>query len=165
MKRPANEANQRRYRVYFWLMDLSLFFTGIFWISLFLDGAFGIDIMPAGSLWGGLIGIPTILGVTILPTFLILARFMRDEYAELLWKRAAIIMAYILAASPLVLWVLAWAGTLLEPDHGVIFEIYRDSYTALYDGARGTEILDKAWVFFLVLFVIVFQFLRWKDSR
>lgn len=150
-----------RYRLYYRLMDLCLI-TIIIWIleiislSIWGEASFGLT--------GAFDAVFTLLLVAfgmVCPFVLLMAKFMRDEYAQQLWERAVIVLAYGVGLLPLIFLV--------------IFNIADTVF-----GQAGAEELYPAWalvewrivntfyvlcLIYMLLFVSVFQFLRWGESR
>ena len=152
-----------RHRVYFRLMDASLFFAALglldWFVDLYEDGNY-----PA---WYLILGSITLAFNGFVPLFLMVAKFMRDEYAEGLWRRSLVVLAYGMAIVPPILIVAPWATYVFvggdpsaRPDWDVAFQ------KALYDNdVKPYFVIGKVWLTFMLMFVGVFQFLRWRDSR
>lgn len=156
-KTPAMRA--KRTRLYFRFMDLCLFFALLVIVSTILDFGMGIDMMPTGTWYGAILAIPSIICMTILPTFLIWARFMRDEYAEMLWQRTMVIVGYAAATLPMVILLGAWFT------YWAIDRQNRGALSFLKEEVLVYSFLGVSWSVFMLVFVCTFQFLRWKDSR
>jgi hypothetical protein len=162
MQLPGTPAKDLRYRAYYWLMDAStvaVIYSGFEPAAKHLFG-FGIDqILPPLVIT---ILIPIIAFFMLaVPMFLICARFMRDEYTEQLWKRTFVVLAYVVALLPFAYLIVYWSGTyaLGHPKDPPLLlswpELNMTMGTAVY----------ATWIGYMILFVITFQFLRWKDSR
>ena len=152
-----------RYRLYFWLMNLCLVLGPVGYL-LWLTEPYGPDNAPA---WYVALFLTTNIFLGYMSLFLMLAKFMRDDYAEGLWRRTLVVMAYCAAIVPPILFSGPWIlfailggdGTLL-PDFYVAFE------EAFYESSFApSSVVVRVWLTFMVSFVVIFQFLRWRDSR
>lgn len=150
-----------RLRLYFWLMDSSLFVMLMLVISIVL-GMIGVlepdTFSGAVNAW---IGLFFGLFVSLIPFFLIFAKFMRDEYAELLFRRTMQVLAYLMVLTPFIYYVVAWTNFFVtgQPDEPPAWLAWASSET------KWGLVLFYFWHAYLVAFVLVFQFLRLKDSR
>ncbi len=152
-----------RYRVYYWLMDICLAFAAIGLIDWIIDPYEATE----RPLWYLVVGAVVLTFNGFVPLFLMVARFMRDDYTESLWKRSLVVMAYgsavvppVLVLGPWVLFFLLGGDGSLRPDFYIAFE------DAFYSKTLQPYIVvAKVWLTFMLLFVGVFQFLRWRDSR
>lgn len=156
---------ERLYRLYYQLMTASMF-AFLFMLGYgVLEAATGIEglRLPENLVFIA-VGIAYGLGSAGV-LFLIIARFMRDDYAETLWKRTVAILAYIVAITPVALVALAWIAELSLPEGSTAFTLWHDFYRRLHEGGQGTKILTAVWHIYNLLFVVIFQLLRWKDSR
>ncbi|MCK0128429.1 hypothetical protein [Erythrobacter sp. F6033] len=152
-----------RYRAYFWLMDICLFFAAIGLVDHIID-PYDFENAPT---WYHIIAFFVIFFNGFVPLFLMVAKFMRDDYAEGLWRRSLVIMAYGVAIAPPIMiigpWVLYWILSPLgisPPDAYYAFENF------FYDqDFKAYAVIATAWLTFMLSFVGVFQFLRWRDSR
>lgn len=151
---------ERRYRLYFRLMDFSFLAALVIISNVVLDYAFGIDTLPADKPWAGFIGIPSIIGVSLIPGFLIVAKFMRDEYAELLWRRTGVIVIYLLAFTPYVYMISNWITYWILRSEKAPFP-----YNITVPETHLHTVMAYVSIYVMIVFVCVFQFLRWKDSR
>ncbi|MEP5623335.1 MAG: hypothetical protein ABJP82_12250, partial [Hyphomicrobiales bacterium] len=139
-----------RYRMYFWLMDLSL-------IALLISVGEELFRLATGIKYYGLTGTAElVIGLTLMnlrvfvPLLLVVAKFMRDDYAESLWKRTATVLAYAGAIGPVLFYFYALTGSLF-PEGTMLRSIWYAVYSAFYDGGSGTDILDITWMIFLAL--------------
>ena len=91
---------------------------------------------------------------------LILARFMRDEYAEQLFRRTTDVVVYAAIAMPfLVFWVATLVYILTRADEAPYpFSLFMIEVT-------WWSAVAELFKYFCLLFVFVFQFMRWMDSR
>ncbi|MFL0356655.1 hypothetical protein ACI5KX_09240 [Erythrobacter sp. GH1-10] len=152
-----------RFRLYFVLMNICLFFAVVGLINWLVD-PFQQENAP--SWYMALVFVTSIFNGFV-PLFLVVAKFMRDDYAEGLLRRCLVVMAYVAAIIPPILilgpWILylALAGDgSLRPDFYVAFE------DAFYETrVAPSTVVRNVWITFMGAFVVVFQFLRWRDSR
>lgn len=157
------KSTARRSRLYFRLMDICLFFlvVGLIdWIASHYD----VENAPAWYLAGGLV---MIIFNSFVPLFLMVASFMRDDYAEGLVKRSLRVMAYGAALIPPFLLIGPWVlgGIFVNTDLRAP-DFYREFYNAFYLSEMRPElVLRRVWFLYMLSFVGIFQFLRWKDSR
>lgn len=159
MNEAKSATNKLRYKAYFWLLNVCLVGVVIGLVDQVIDNKFGYSVTNMGAPWFFLVAVPLWLFSFAVPLFLMVAKFMRDEYAELLWRRTLVILAYIVGITPIVLYVAAWlAYWLLDQGEAGIFSfLYSKMDFAIY--------MQRSWMWFMALFVGIFQFLRWKDSR
>ena len=157
LSRPSHEL---RYRAYFWLMDASAIALIIGAADFLGQGIFGMgfeDFVPAP--WIYLIGIPLLFLNFFVPMFLVVARFMRDDYAESLWRRAMLSVGYGVAVGPMVLLAAGWILYLL------IGPSVPSWLRPFLDSRAPIQVLLYLWEAHLILFVCSFQFHRWRDTR
>lgn len=160
MELPSKLAKDLRYRAYFWLMNVGTVGTAIGVVNTLASAFYDMgvtDLVP--SPWVLLIGIPMSVLNFFVPTLLVVARFMRDDYAEGLWRRAMLVVGHGVALGPIVLLAISWmlffaVGPETPPWLHFLIEPYDPLGVLLY-----------VWEVHLVLFVFAFQFLRWRDSR
>lgn len=156
----GKSTKQLRYRAYFWLMNASsaaIFYSGAEPLAVYIFDIDEIYPSPIKEIFYSVIG----LLLFVVPMFLVCARFMRDDYTEQLWKRTFVVIAYIVALLPFVYLVMYWSlffalGQPAKPP--LVLELPELNLT------MGTAIY-AAWMAYMMMFVVVFQFLRWKDSR
>mgnify|MGYP006168756599 FL=1 len=152
-----------RYKAYFYVMDACLVFAGLGLIDHFVD-PYEPETAPAWYfVYGGLF----LAFNTIVPLFLMLASFMRDDYAEGLFRRTLQVLAYGAAVVPPIVMIVPWllAGLFIMTEARAP-GFYREFYAAFYDGAvPPATVLGRVWLAFMLSFVGTFQFLRWKDSK
>lgn len=159
----SQQRNAIRFRLYYSLMDICLFFAALG----LADWAVDIYADSEWPLWYSIVGFVTLVFNGFVPLFLMVASFMRDDYAEGLWKRSLVVMAYgaavvppILILGPWVLFFILGGDGSLRPEWFIAFE------QAFYDTkVEPYMVVGKVWLTFMLLFVGVFQFLRWRDSR
>ena len=163
MTENSNGKGPLRYRLYFWLMDACLFFAAIGLIDWIIDP---YDLRD-GPGWYMALGAVTLVFNGLVPLFLMVARPMRDDYAEGLWKRSLVVMAYGSAIVPPMLIIGPWIlyGIMSPLGYGPP-AFYQAFMEILYEHEFATYVVVfRSWLTFMLLFVGVFQFLRWKDSR
>lgn len=156
----GKSTKQLRYRAYFWLMNASsaaVIYSGAEPLAVYLFNIDEIYPSPIKEILYSVIG----LLLFVVPMILVCARFMRDDYTEQLWKRTFVVIAYIVALLPFVYLVMYWSlffvlGQPTKPPLVLALpELNLTMGTAIYG----------AWMAYMMMFVIVFQFLRWRDSR
>lgn len=159
---PGNSTKQLRYRAYFWLMNASsvaVAYSAAEPLAVYLLDFQGEEIYPSPikDIIYAIIG----LLLFVVPMFLVCARFMRDDYTEQLWKRTFEVLAYFVALLPFAYLLLYWGlffalGQPAKPP--LVLELPALNLTL------GTAIY-AAWMGYMMMFVVIFQFLRWRDSR
>jgi hypothetical protein len=164
--RPA-KSDKLRYRAYFWLMNASAFGAAFLLAELAVSRFTGVDYLGLPETIRPPILFTVVLLISLVPFILMVASFMRDDYAEGLWKRTLVVLAYCAAViAPLLFfvpWVLYFAFVWLEltPPEG-----YYELLDGFFYGSSNNALLaGKTWVAFMISFVLIFQFLRWRDSR
>lgn len=151
-----------RYRSYFWLMDIA---TPAVLITVglpALDSLTGIDVrtfMPA-PVWIAMNAYALVCGL-VLPTFLMCAKFLRDDYVEALWRRSVAVLAYVTAVTPIaalsINWILYFA--LGQPERVPDFLRWAFAKVEVY------SVILNVSGFYIMIFIAIFQFLRWRDAR
>lgn len=155
---------QLRYRSYFWLMNASLAAIVYAAAEPLVERLTGFD--PSDHLPGVIIGIvyiPVMILAFLVPMFLICARFMRDEYAEQLWRRTSVVLAYGTAALPLIFFTVSWAWY-FATGHTDAKQVHW-SLRWLADDVQWSDAIMGVWIGYMMMFVVIFQFLRWRDAR
>ena len=149
-----------KYRLYFRLMDLCLVASLLILVS-FIPAASPAQ-GPGGEYPAWYLAYSSILILVsfFLTPVLILARFMRDEYAEQLFRRATDVLVYLAVGAPTLVF---WAATIVfftsrAEQAPYPFSLFMVEVT--WWSAAG--LLYKI---FCIAFVVIFQFLRWRDSR
>jgi hypothetical protein len=160
MNNASEGTRARRARIYFRLMDITLVLALIGFTEFLLDEVFGIILTPKSSPFYLPISIFFIFMNFIVPWFLILARFMRDEYAELLWRRTAAVAAYTLALAPVFVLLCFWAAYLLTGK-----KVSEGVFAPLVAPTEAFQVVWFCWLAFMLMFVAIFQLLRWRDAR
>lgn len=150
----------RRARAYFRLMDIVLVLSLMGFIEFLLDNVFDVILIPKSSPIYLPVSIFFIFMNFIMPWFLILARFMRDEYAELLWRRTAAVAAYALALAPVFVLMGFWISYFLTGKR-----VSESVFAPLVEPTEAFQVIWFCWLGYMLLFVAIFQFLRWHDAR
>jgi len=128
-----------RHQAYFALMDAATLIVFIGLAQVAMDtGVLFQGIRP--GFWHELVG-----WGTLLPLFLIFAGFMRDEYAELCWQRAAATTVRAMVVLPAAIAIIV-SRRAPEAAAGI------DAVTAIFWG----------WALLLTVFVLAFQWHRWR---
>ncbi|KPF65151.1 hypothetical protein IP79_02945 [Porphyrobacter sp. AAP60] len=166
METHATAKGPVRYRAYFWLMNASFVAS----IGLLLH--FAIYFAAGTPGWGLPEGVASMLYwgfvyplTTLIPLILLLAWFLRDDYAAALWKRTTVVLAYGVAIAPVLLVAASWLAYDVLTKGTPAYEAWDAFYLALIEGGSGRDILTFTWHVYMLLFVLIFQFLRWRDSR
>ena len=162
----TRSARDLRYRAYFWLMDAALVAAVISLsevVCYFITGVRGFGLT-------GVIEMTADIFVSVfswlVPFFLMLARFMRDDYSEGLWKRSVVVLAYAVALFPILFLLLAWGMELGLPHDGPAYAAWQTFYSPFTSAILpGDVIVSTVWQVYMQMFVLIFQFLRWRDSR
>lgn len=162
MQISSKSTKNLRFRAYFWLMNASLvavIYSGAGPLVAYLfDLGDKFDYpSPIKEILYSFVGI----FLVIVPMFLVCARFMRDDYTEQLWKRTFVVLAYFVALLPFIYLVLYWSlfFALGQPKPLPVILALPELNLTL-----GTAVYF-AWVGYMMIFVVIFQFLRWRDSR
>ena len=150
-----------RHRMYFWLMDAAFFASLFVWANFIIQGLTGVTAFGLPDILQTITAIILWPLVTVVPLVLFFGTPLRDEYAEQLWKRSIVVLAYAAAIIPFAYFVAAWgtffaAGQPEEPVWAFKWSVVEVSW--------GFAIW-ALWTFYIQLFVLIFQFLRWRDSR
>jgi len=154
---------QFRYRAYFWLMNASLAAILYALAELVIGRLTGFDpedYLPAPV--AALVYIPLLVLAFVVPMFLICARFMRDEYAEQLWRRTSVMLAYLTAGIPPICLILGWVWY-FATGHTDASQVHW-TLSWMADKVVWVDALLWVWVGYMMVFVMIFQFLRWKDT-
>ena len=159
----TNRPEPLRYRLYYRLMDVCLIATLIFVTEALFLGLFGLSVFDTSIPQMIKTGLTlfVVAFVMIGPFILFAAKFMRDDYAEQLWRRSVVVLAYGVALIPLALFIIFnIAQDILGVDGSK--EFFPAWVLAKWEIVRTIFILGLAYV---LMFVLVFQFLRWRDTR
>ena len=149
-----------RYRAYYRLMDACL----IAGLALIAELLLPADWKGNAAYWT--VGVFILPLVVIIAPLLIVGRFMRDDYAESLWRRSVAVLTSVTAILPAVFLVVTWPlYFIMEPDHSAVYYTYYKFFVIIDTENPIRNTVMMGWVAFTTLFVFIFQFLRWKDSR
>lgn len=156
----AAGTREERTRLYCRLMNLC-FVASVLILASSLS-VFERVVQPDGTvplayqIFGGAL----IFFVFFVTPFLVLARFMRDEYAEELFRRTTVAMVYLAIAVPFLIFATATVVYLvtLSPQAPWPFSLFMGETT-------WWSALAQPYKAFCILFVFIFPYLRWQDSR
>lgn len=150
---------ERRYRLYFRLMDACLLFAFLgfmdqtaAWIGLH-------DTHGSHPTWYIAIGAITLGFSFLVAPFLILARFMRDEYAQQLWQRTVNLLVTIVTFFPMIIVGFGIATQLATGKRKLLPVL-----APMLESTKWVHAMTIGWLVFCLLFVVIFQALRLKDS-
>jgi|GEM_PF-3398281 len=161
MSEKPRKTREFRYRLYFWLMDACLVGVAIGSLDAILESGFGIRQFGLTDAQALPIAFIVNLFSFFVPVFLMIAKFMRDEYAEQLWRRSVVILAYVTAILPLALLLFEAAAffALGQPEKA-------PSWLRWWvDDISLRLAVLKIWQSYILIFVAIFQFLRWRDTK
>lgn len=144
-----------RYRLYFLLMDLSTLLVGVSIVQAALNPA--ALTQPAGE--PGTLDLIIAAFIILLPTSLIFASRMRDEFAEILWQKAAASTIKGLVIVPFIALFVAGIVAGIREAGGA------PPTPMPLDAVSGTTLFGWTWMLMLSLFVLAFQWHRWRGSR
>ena len=163
MDKAQTSKGRLRFRLYYRLMDVCLVFAVIGAIDWFISP---YDRPEDAPVWFIILAVFTLTFNFAVPFFLIVARFMRDDYAEALWRRSLVILGYGVTVLPVVIFIAGWAPFfLLVDDPTTPLEAPDYIRWFVVDEQTAFEFMVRLWLIFLLSFVAIFQFLRWRDSR
>ena len=159
MNKPASDT-KLAYRAYFWLMDLCLIAGILILLSFLPIIEIVVDTSGEPPTWYLVYGYGLLFVSFILGPALILGRFMRDEYAEQLFRRTTIVLVYGAVALPWAIFVAATIVYIANPSDTAPypFDLFMGEVT-------WWSAMASLFKYFCLAFVFVFQFLRWRDSR
>lgn len=148
-------SSRLRYRLYFLLMDLA---------TLMVVVSLGQAIVQPHTIAAAPVA-PSPIALTIaaimilLPTSLIFAKGMRDEFAETLWQKAAGSTIKGLVIIPFIALFIA----------GIVAGVREAGGAAEtpmpLDAISGSTLFGWIWMLMLGLFVLSFQWHRWRGNR
>ncbi len=156
----AMKIDRALYRWYYRLMNLCLLAGVLIIADLIFSPAPRLYDNGEYPVWYLTYGYINIFLAFFVTPVLILARFMRDEYAEQLFHRTSDIMIYVAVAVPFVIFAAATVVYAITsaPEAPYPFSLFMVEITVW-------KAMAQAFKYFCLLFVFIFQFLRWKDSR
>lgn len=162
----AKHQGKLRYRAYIWLMNLALIVTFAWMLEVVVRKTWGIAGLGLTGTADAIAFLVVQICSFVLPFFLMLFRFMRDDYTEMLWKRSVVVLAYMVAIFPIFSALVAWGMELGLPKDGNAYAAWRTMYEPFKSASAPADyVVSMAWKYYMAAFVIVFQFLRWRDSR
>ena len=140
-------------------MDACLFFGFIGFMDQMAAWIGLHDTHGSHPTWYVVIGAITLGFSFLVAPFLILARFMRDEYAQQLWQRTVNLLVNIVTFVPLLIVGFGIATQLATGKRKL------PSFMApMLESATWVSAMTIGWLVFCLLFVVIFQVLRVKDS-
>lgn len=152
-----------RYKLYYRLVDVTFVLLSLDMFTILFPRFTGIKLFHYSGIWVDF-SAAIFLALTILAIFLVFARFMRDEYAEQVWRLAAIQFTYLAFGLLIIFDVFAIAF----PQNAAaftdwVFSFTPDLRTHPRTGVYGLTVAMTA--FLPYLFLLLFQWTRWRDSR
>jgi hypothetical protein len=151
---------EKRARLYFRLMDITFVLAVVGFSVFVIEDIIGITLLERSHPVHFPLSIFFSFMNFLMPAFLLVARFMRDEYAELLWQRSIAMMAYVVAIIPAFLMIGAIILEMSGAKKPVGFYAF-----LYYEKASIMAVIGVSWMAYMLLFVAIFQFVRWRDSR
>ena len=149
-----------RYRTYFVMVDLATLLAGFTIIQVAMDPtALTAEYEAQG--WEIAIGLVGLL----LPIFLMFARSWRDEFAELCWRRAAANTLQMLAISPVIILFALGIKDGWDQAHQEALGANPPPPVHPLEPYTAGDALAWFWTLLITLFVLAFQFHRWRGSR
>jgi hypothetical protein len=153
-----------RYSLYYRLMDISFVSAAISLCSEIIEYGFNLTLSDEVSDW---LFWPIIITGLFIPAFCVFARFMRDDFAEMLWQKAAgtVLKALIILPVPLafIVGMMVATGQIDVPESN-----FTDPAISESDGGAALGIIlsfTYMWVIAPVVFTFAFQWHRWRASR
>jgi hypothetical protein len=150
----------KRTRLYFGLMDLCLIAAALGLADHIASRLLDWHLQPGDSIIYTAFGSVVLFFNFIVPPFLMIGKFMRDEYAEMLWQRSVAILGYAFAFAPLLLLATLVAVNLTNPAAQA-----DGAFVYLFGDVPADWLLITLWMAFLLTWVGIFQFLRWRDAK
>lgn len=157
-------AGMTRYSLYYRLMDICL---GLQLLTLGIEvGEYALG-RNLHDWTGPGISIALFLIAIVLPVFLVFARFMRDDFAEMLWQKTAgtVLKALMILPVPVAIAAgLMIAGGQIDIPSEVLSH---DEVNEIDSGAIFGVVISLMyiWIYTPVLFTLAFQWHRWRASR
>ena len=161
----------KRYQLYIRLIDIS-FWISIAYLVRTLGRLTGLLLIPLPKPFALIFGIVTLINLA-LAIFLVVARFMRDEFAERIWHQAAQWFVYCLVTVPMIIAIVLLVfedairvrvnNSWVEPD---LLEEFQRHPDAVWHFVGG---IGQAVISFGLLapafFVCIYKVLLWRDGR
>lgn len=165
MSEQAQPKGPLRYRLFYGLMNAALVYMIFAHALITVFGVMPTDLHSAISVV--IRGVLVLFQLVIVPLLIILP-WWRDEYADLLWKRTMVQLAFLMTiVPPLLMFAVQFISTVLI--QGDLDNWGGNRPDWLLDPLLGeTWTLKAAWDIWLIFtgaFVALFQFNRWRDSR
>jgi hypothetical protein len=157
-------AKMTRYSLYYRLMDVS-FAAGVILLALEIaEYGFSMPLPEPLYTW---LGLSVFFIAFFVPAFCVFARFMRDDFAELLWQKAAgtVLKALIILPLPLAFII---GGLVVTGQIDVPESEFSDTGISSSDGGAALGVIYSfvyIWVFAPIIFTLAFQWHRWRASR
>lgn len=156
-----------RYRAYYWTMNAAFVYQAGFTlvIDVLVINVFGIGADQVPAVVVQTVSLTTLFFETVVMPLLLAVPFWRDEYAETLWKRTVYQIVTLAALIvPIMLFSNIMFFTLVGPDNfPVAFaNWYRET---LFVELNFFRAVMGVFGYFTLVFVLLFQFNRWRDSR
>lgn len=154
------QTEKLRYRAFYWLMNASFIMITFGLVSEVLEAFTGIYAFGMPDV---LVTVTVPIGMllaTVVPVLLLSIPAWRDEYADLLWKKAVSVLVISFAVGPLLLFVFFMIA------YQIIGGEEPPEWLGLFfDPQRPVDVLLRSWWVFNAAFVFIFQIVRWSDSR
>ena len=149
-----------RYRTYFALVDLATLLAAFTIVQVAIDPtALSQEYEAQGwEIAIGLVGL-------IVPIFLMFARSWRDEFAELCWRRAAANTLQMLVIAPVVMLFALGIRDGWDDAHQRALGANPPPPVSPLDAYTAGDAFTWCWTLLITLFVLAFQFHRWRGSR
>lgn len=159
-RKNAGKRRAWRYRAYFVVLDITTAVTVISIVQVLLDPAALLRDYEPG-LAHQVVGV---LGF-ILPIFLMFARSWRDEFAELCWQRAAGTTLKLLFLAPVAVLFALGIKAGWDDAHQRALGANPPPPVSPLDTYTAGDALAWCWALLITLFILAFQFHRWRGSR
>ena len=151
-----------RYQLYFWIVNLTtlcVFSTAI--LSTGLANPF-----LRNHFWIALLSQMAFVGAFVLPMVIMLASRMRDEFADDIWRKAAQSTVKTLVFLPLLaIFAVATIDGIRHVSHtsGTAWVQFVRSITM--ESLSAVYAMQLLWITILSIYLIAFQWHRWRASR
>lgn len=154
-----------RYRLYYGLMNAALVYLIFAHTLITAFGVMPTDVHPAILV---VIRSVLVLFQLVIVPLLIILPWWRDEYADMLWKRTMVHLAFLMTIiPPLFMFAVQFISTVFIQGDLENWGGNRPDWL-LDPLLKETWTLKAAWDIWLIFtgaFVVLFQFNRWRDSR
>lgn len=160
----------KRYQLYYRLIEFSFWITAIWLVSKIL----GMTALRIDPLWDAIGSVYVVLYPfnILLSIFLVLARFMRDEYAERIWQQTARRFVNFMMVGPLVVTILIILNSkritsalpgMMHPQLLEILASEKQPAVVFFSGIGATFLIVAQLL--SQLFVLFYRWGLWRDSR